>query len=1140
MEAYMQASVLPMNFKVLDRSQVIHKNTLLEASAGTGKTYSIENIFLRLLVETGPHRKEPLKVNEILAVTFTKAAAADLKARIRHNLEKTLRLNENWPDFLEAIREKGDISFKEALSRIEEAIFNFDQAPIFTIHGFCFKALQEHAFEGGLGMKAFQEKAIVSREEQIVIVRNFMATELKNDFLSPCQLEILINKHGKASKLEASLLDTLGRGIPIRSGRPFKVIFNLFLEAVEDLREEGITPEAVLSTCLSQVAHYKDFCNRSGQLKKSWMEIFTTLASLFDEGPLSEEALDAWIKTQGVFFEAFLPHQLKAKAKPPPFDLFLRLQAKLGSLTQEACTYENLFANLAARAQKQVQRYLDISEKLDYGTLLQKMHEAITQNTLFKENLRTQYAAAIIDEFQDTDPLQWQIFQTLFLHESKGTNHLYLVGDPKQSIYAFRNADVYTYLNAENALGSDCKASLTTNYRAAPNLVNALNSLFSEETAPGWISLPSLKSHLPYTPSQSSERTADFPFKDTLGSLHFCLTSSKSLEVAEETSLFPYFAQEIKRLNTLDHCPYREMAVLVKDRYQAKRLAACFEKEKIPVTLQRSETLENSLGLKSLLELLRAVLRPYQENLLMQALGGKIIALSVAEITSLNENALAEFVEKMHFLKEILNQKGFGLFLEELLDAHFFGQDKSLREKLLSREQGECLYRELCHIAAILLEIEAKEKVGLRNILSFLEELQQNPSSDDEALKIDQDLTREAVKILTIHASKGLEYGVVFVPGLLHRSTLKSGLSLLREGHEQVLAPLSETSSAYALFVEELEAEKMRQLYVGLTRAKYRVYIPVVEGVKLSKKGSASPMELFLAKSHPGICETAKKLEAIVAEAKGLISLLKIESPNTFDVPSQEEKITLIEPVEVFIPGKPLYRYSFTSLSSCTKDEGIESLPLPHDFKIANKTAHTLPAGPLTGLLLHQIFEEIPFQASEEEWAQSINLMTANTPFQEWEKVLEEMVKNALTLPLGDEKIRLRELKSGDFFREKEFLCSSVLMQDIEECNSLHGVFNGFVDLIFTAGGKYYLLDWKSNWLGANSLAYSEEVMEKAMRDQNYFLQAAIYTAAFKKFIELHEERPFEECFGGFFYLFLRGLNPGTSLGVYKVKGLKL
>jgi exodeoxyribonuclease V beta subunit len=295
-----------------------------------------------------------------------------------------------------------------------------------------------------------------------------------------------------------------------------------------------------------------------------------------------------------------------------------------------------------------------------------------------------------------------------------------------------------------------------------------------------------------------------------------------------------------------------------------------------------------------------------------------------------------------------------------------------------------------------------------------------------------------------------------------------------------------------------LDAEKMRQLYVVMTRAKQRVYVPVIEApnVKEAKAGMASPFELYLEK-------LGEPLESFVSRQPK--EQMTYEVLETAEMPAHEpsELRKVPPPVQVTIPGKARFIDSFSSMYSSSADQTLKP---PHDFHTEEKTIHTLPAGSETGIILHRLLEKIPFRQYRD--SKEIDpLLVIEEAYSEWRPVLAECVYEALHTPLDG--FCLADIDSDAVYREVEFLYPTS-----------NGFTKGVIDLAFSHRGTCYLLDWKSNWLGPDNEAYRPEHLQEVMEHHHYYRQAEIYEEAFERYLNLFDNARF----GGTFYVFLRGM----------------
>lgn len=1167
-------------FEVLDRNLILHQHYLLEASAGTGKTFSIQNIVVRLLIEH-QEEKEPLPLQKILVVTFTRAATRDLKIRIRSNIEQALEYLQGWqmqhplaeeaPDYLKAYMEKGEESVMHACKRLQQALFTFDQAQIFTIHSFCARMLRQFALESDMGLHSLAGDEPLSQSEVMAIIRDFFRTEVRIENYSPAQLEILLKEDPQQRKL----LKLIQSGYDFPHLPSFREVYMQFNEKMLVLKHSlSLTSEKIIEDFRLQTKAYRN--HKSGETKAETLAKAIRFAKLFDQDEWSTQDIDRLIGDGMVWVKALDPKLLKSnppKAKELNYpDLTKQLQDNLYAIIEASGDFAVLLARMARDCQQLLKRYQREEEKLSPDDVLRKMNGALDKFS-FLSKVQANYQAAIIDEFQDTDPLQWQIFRRLFISEQyPWQGYLYLVGDPKQSIYSFRQADIYTYLAAAQELGEAHCFSLDVNYRSQPRLVQALNMLFASEHLPHFIPLPKKSFYLSYQPVRAASVSQIDSFEDERGAVHFFIADGQAFKKPKlsdfETDIFfPFIAQEITRLRKQSDLKFRQFAVLVRDRHQALRLTEYFDHLGIPYLNQRGTSLADSSAHQALTDLVRAILHPQDRGAIRTALGNPLMGWTHEEVKkSESMEFILLFVQR---LRMCLFARGFATFFQEMLHAICKPNGQTVLEQVLEREGGLEFYRDLQQIADIVVDHQYLDWNGPEGIIPFLDQFQTWEENEDVRIKRFQDPTTDGVRILTLHFSKGLEFEIVFALGLVNRTGIKEDLIPIELEGQLFLAPISEDSQEHQRHCEECDAEKMRQLYVALTRAKIQLYIPVALHLPSErlKWGEASPMDLFLARLWQSVPESYTSLYDRIKSytGKNLLEFLEAVGKENFMTFSIHQEVAyefprethsknssyLQAPSKILVPGKPLWMTSFSTLSQHLEYKAAERLALltssPRDYGCAIKDVHTLPANNETGLLIHQILEKLNFKdfkylRSKDQALALVHPFVQKSAFREWEEVIACLIFNALKTPLSEQlgDFCLADLQPTQLYREMPFVFPYKKGEGIEEIEFKEGLIKGVIDALFYYEGFYYLLDWKTNWLGPEYELYDSSFLQLAMQEHAYFLQAAIYTEAIKRYLKLVEKRPFEECFGGAFYLYLRGIQPGKKTGIYHFFSSKL
>lgn len=1150
-----------MSFDVLSAKFNPHQSLVLEASAGTGKTFSIENIVLRALLADDPQKGSRTLIDEILVVTFTKAAALELKNRIRRNLESSWRLllreeRTNAAPFLCDILDQGPDSVREACKRIKQALIEFDRASIFTIHSFCYRALLEHAIESKSAFRIDEGPEQLSQEALWELLEKYFLTELSPKLLTSRQLEILLRTHrNSVSDLARKLLNDISRGIPIKAPRSCQAIYQEFLKCLEKLKGEGISGSDLMDEFHSKSFSYCKICiGKTPEPKCEFLQPMQTFAALLDQKNVAMEHFERVLAPLCALLPLFSRENRKSAKRSEPSALLERMNTLFAPLLAEAYDAVQIFALVAADCQKKLWDFFDENDRCDFSYLLIKMEKLICGEALFRARLQARYKNVIIDEFQDTDPLQWSIFKSLFIDSAQHV-HTTLVGDPKQSIYSFRTSDVYTYMNAADVINEGKRSILDTNYRSTPSLIRALNCLFDPSYAPDWMPLPERKTSIPILPVKASPKSAwRLPLNEP--SCHFlgveaeAVDKQKKVEYFEDKYFFPFFVEEVKKLHERG-VPLREIAFLVRDHKQAERLYLYFTRNQLPVTLQRTEALQEADGLKELIYLLKALRNPRDLSALKTALGGKIAGLALNEIEALDGvEELAGLIADFSIVSRIWKESGIATALDTFFNLRLLQRTKTVRDELLMRSRGLQLYDEVWQSTEWLMEHSNSQPLSPAAQIKELESLAKTEQSSQENLQLRQNFTREAIPVMTLHMSKGLEFDVVFTLGAVNRTPVPKGLISARVAGSYALQPVSSHEQGYSNFLEETDAEKSRQLYVALTRARERLYIPLIAGWNTPKLGSASPLELFLARFYQPLAswgELYERMENISLQqierfiehrgAAEIIDLKKLEPAGCAPFTNRGATEILVPPKEFEIKVPAFFNLSFSGLAKPLSKSGEKELKkslVPHDFFAPDRSAHTLPAGSETGELMHLLLQKVPFSLvrdakSSAELEPFVYPFTQGSPFEVWADVFAELIFKAFKTPLWPNGPRLCQLDECDCFREMEFLYPLDLAHEIPECLETHGVMKGVIDLFFTFEGKYYLLDWKTNWLGPDGTHYEKEQLEGAMSEHRYDLQAKLYRLALQQYLKAFNVDHLNGCF----FLFLRGFDGQRGLFRY-------
>ncbi|MDN3504540.1 MAG: UvrD-helicase domain-containing protein [Rhabdochlamydiaceae bacterium] len=1090
-------------FNILSRNTQIPRHLFLEASAGTGKTFAIENLIIRQILDG-------VDCEEILVVTFTKAATRELKNRIANALNNAYDIirtrKKGVIDYLDSLRVE---DVKPALRKVRSALCQIEVMQILTLHGFCFRSLQRNAFEARQSFLDNEDESVV-KEIKHLILDQFRT--ISEDKLHPIQFRILLKHHRNDFK---ALLDSIQRliefDIEVEEVNSFLESYAQFSDKLKVLDRDSLAHDLELSfSCYNKIK------SRDGSLHIQFQSQYELILEVMTSGEISKEEFARLLGDKTFFLELMTNHNLKKSVKEFP-KLLNRgaieyIKEDLVPIVVRAKSANRILLYLVSQFHPSIIEHIQGHKGAFPDALLHQMDKALNESAFMKQ-MSDQYKVVIVDEFQDTDPVQWSILKKICLIDHPNLALLALIGDPKQSIYSFRNADLFTYMEARRHLDDDAHYILGTNYRSESKLMEALNLFFSSQ-----LTFEESGESLSYIPVLAAKENSTWDQK------HFQLfiaqedkgrsKSWPTIEV-EEKLLFPHIAQNIVDLNLKGHL-FSDMAILIKDRFQGARLQSYLEKWSIPSISIRKSALAKCEMYHFILLFLKALESPYNESTLARFISHRFIGA-----THLLDRWQCHVVR----LKKIFLEKGISAVFDKLFEI----EEGALIKNVMNGKKLDH-YGDLMTLVAFLLKQYRKLGSTLTEMILSLENLRLlNPDQYHEA-KREVIQGFDAVNVMTTYMSKGLEFDFVFALGVSSRNNISDSIVSIKKQEGGILLKESNLSDN-DVFEKQLglDEEKLRQLYVALTRPKIALFLYTSLDTSRSKADvrTYSPLELFFHKralnqnSYRNISSTSIQLDQIQPFLDELTQQVSFQ----YHLLSESIQIKELKSNSVnILPQRNLFqvnyeRLRFISFSQLTTNDPV------HSIARSGEEENRLPAGPQVGTIIHDIFDRVFDQGlyapyNDGKIAKLINEMCEVSPLEGFEHQIETMIQQVFHIPLMP-NFALFDLEPTDVWQEIEF------SYQVDHTSLM----KGFADLIFRVEGKIYLLDWKSNNLGNNEECYGEENCKKAMEDHQYFLQAAIYSEALKKMIKLHTSEPFETIFGGAFYIFLRGLE--FNRGIY-------
>ena len=1198
---------------------------LLEASAGTGKTYALERMAARLIGRSD----RPVDIQRILAVTFTNRAAGEMKERIRTLL--TLRAQDRQCD-------------PDERMRYRTALFGFDGASIYTIHGFCQMVLSTWPFESAA---PFRPELDPGGKLELSEARRWLAGISDRD-MDPQLLKAAYQAAGSIEALAASIAREITRDdippgskvLPTqfeseefasllsssrRSESPLsQAAENLLSKDWSDAELKAAVKMAVGKSkrrdSLAKIrAHMKACRGRTGLLELS--------ESLFGD-PSGEGATTHFLELLAVGF----PGEDETEAA----ELIAAVRALVGEMKPYVERISNpkkpvvslverymrcSFYDIAScEVGKRVKELKDAGGAWTYSDLIRRVSDALEKpNSPLLSLLRRRYDAALIDEFQDTDPRQWNLFHSLF----GGPNHLLvLIGDPKQNIYGFRGTGLQAYRAASSAIDEERVYRLDTNYRSCPLLVEAGNVLFRP------LFRRSVRGGTPVGYSSvSSGKTDSDVFLWNGGEIPVEFVSLSGDGRPGDLAAAAYVSEIRRILDSRHGAGWRgasgeirpvspsDIAVLVRRNRDEEDILARLADVGIPAIRYRSRTVFAQPAAALLRDLIRAMDRPRAVSEWKGVLLGGLFKLPPNLVYRFeNEGRLDAFIE------EGLEWRG--TFLEgravEALEAFFqFAPEvgrwaaeagrsdigKFLERpwpiRIVAEPGGIRTWQDWRHLTELIQKKQAEGVGEPGAILTWLTESANKTDIDDPEEAVRLETESPAVRVMTMHAAKGLEFPLVFLHGGFEGGSFRRDRGDFRFDDEGTLIVdrILRDENRPAHLADEWEEDK-RLWYVSFTRASVKVWLPKpangpvlqiesllaevldeepdrphLDGIELPPHLSLAQKQAdnFREKLTVDLTGLISKHASLFRIAVGDLSLLPPQPvplgpaptaaslPN--DIPSDRDPVTssytsLVRGAAVEADDRDLDgSFALMPLSESVKEDEIdEPLPLASD------------RGALFGTLIHAVLEECDFalarDLSRRDWLadhrveELFSSLSRRYYPPDWYRsrgdALKLLVRSTLrsTVPgVG----RLCDIELQNRRAEVEFLISvpqearlALEETGMEETGNIRisgGFLKGFIDLLFKVHGRWWVADWKTNVppgvFSADS--YDEGVLRETMESHHYHFQYELYLLSLCRTLSASSGRAvnWDEDIGGAAYLFVRGMRENDERGVLVAKPKK-
>lgn len=1148
--------------------------TLIEASAGTGKTYTIQYLVLDLLLRG-------VELREILVVTFTEAATRELRDRLQGFLATVHEVLDGEAEAEGALASVLDRALNElggdTLRRIvHRALLHVDAASIHTIHGFCQRALQENAFA-----------ADVSFQPELCTDPRAMVEELVRDFLRKANL---------------------GMGCPLPPSARLQRLQKRARQLTPFLRTDADNTETLEAISAGVVACLNDLRGCTGEVEAIARELlsfqgdlkanvykdafFAGLAGLLarvttDPFSVNEKDLERLCasKIEKSFKKAARGRQVSHRFFKA-CDAFM--EAKSACEDRFLACFDSWFVAEFNRLKAE-------QGTITYDDMILDLDRALQAREQLRRQLRGRFRAALVDEFQDTDARQYSIFRTLFASpEANEERYFAMIGDPKQSIYAFRGADIRAYLQARK--DADARYTLPVNYRSERRVVEGVNRFFSGVDLGEQDS--SSEHAIPFQPVRAADQEGK-PRLVCAGGLELPGVVDRDMDPPDDGSLntalknaLQQMVQDVSGLlrrssegrvlieETRDGAVYRrtirpgDIAVLVDKHSEATELQERFRRIGLLAVRGKSGDIFETEEAEHFLHFLLTCLSPGERHLnvlLVSPLFGK----SDAGLKALGSRER----QSIHELFSVLGRSWkSGTPISSIWSLFLSGIEA--RRRLLRRSDGERRLTNYMHVVELVRELERAESLSPERLADAVLEMVRNRSygretrSEAHLIRLESD--EEAIKLLTMHASKGLEFPIVLLPSLWQRS--------VQGKYDEVAGAKPDDPDCLAGFVRDemqvvrrQKSEALRIGYVAATRAIHLcVYyrFPAMTRLKGERKQVDGWFDQWLDEQRAGVREAPANV--------GFLDALDDVQP--LEVPESAAEQTL----QPRVLGRTIPdSYQITSYSALSRtvhkrsdwrddpsvrggEEEAEAASPPAPAQPDSATENALwlqgfPGGVRTGTFVHDLLEHCDF-GRKASWKSLVrNRIERHFPEageirreqqqQEILQLMETLFSTPWPLESG-KTLELSGIGSGDRLNEMEFYfpVQAVDIAGLERVivkwarrngmtyapgglapSAIDGFLTGSVDLFFRSEGSFHVLDWKTNspasGLPRNLTSYDAAGIHALMSEGHYYLQALIYTVATSRYLRdrLADAFDFERHVGGFIYCFLRGLGPGTG-----------
>ncbi len=1110
------------------------RSNLIEASAGTGKTNLISLLYLRFLLGINTEKLfSNLFINNILVVTFTDLAVLEIKNRILDNI-KNLRISciKNYPinniikEIYFCIKNKSNVI--DLLTKYE---YYIDNISIFTIHSFCKKIIYSNFIESSIDCN----NIIIDNENSLIYELIIIFWRKYFSCLSTNIIKIICSYWSNPSKLFNFLL-------PV-----FNIINFNFNEERKYLSIED---------CYNKIIVYINKIKKLLLINYNIIyDFFFFKKKIFSVWNLKRWFLEikSWCNKETIDF--YIPSCLKK------FSLNFLLKKNIiinfnyiyifkfidGIFlkTKDLRNFTIIFC--ISFIKKKLVKLKKKKLYLSFNDLIIKLNQILIEDkkSILINIIRKNFPILLIDEYQDTDFLQFNIFNKIYLHNySKFSTKLILLGDPKQSIYSFRGANIFNYIKSKKNI--DFFYTLDKNWRSSIKFIKSINYLFSR------INNVFVFKEIKYLKVSYSKENNFFLIKNdtklissinfsvfnNLKTKNFKISLAKAcaiqiVNVLDKNNNFFLVNNNIRRLLIPS-----DIAILVHTNYEVSLIFNALQEFNLPINsiLEKSNVF-HTYEAKELFFLLKSILFPESCVLMSSALSTSFFDFNLINIKNIinNEFLLNKFINDFYFYKNIWNENGILVMIKYILK-------KNKNKNIFLKIKDKLWLNNILHISEILEKKYFKIK-SKKLLLFWFNDSIINNTENKEEYYIRSSYNKNGIKISTIHKSKGLQYNVVWLPFLINFKINNFYFFFHNRKNYRVNIDLYKLKKNKFLVDEEIYSEEMRLFYVAITRCIYQCNIFIYELNVKNKNFCFTYLGRLIGYNKKYFFNDLKNIITSYFNFKYIyFNFFDIIYYLNFKKYFLNKNYITNDISKFFFYKNKRFILNFSKITSnkFIKNNYIYT----KNFIYKKKNNYFLPKGKKIGNFFHKILEKINF----------LNLLDNNTILyymlkfnilKKWFFFIKNILFNVLNVNLTTNNICLSNKKISFLYKEFDFFLPikkfnfkkfMIIFQKydcilkwnkniIYNKNNFEGFFNGIIDLIFFYKNKYFIVDYKTNWLGYDYINYRNNILYKYIYLHNYNVQYILYSIALHNYLKINViNYNYNNNFGGIYYIFLRGL----------------